>query len=119
MTRRLDITRDVCPMTTVKVGMALAKLAHGGELEVLLKKEALTKVVSSLKADGHRIAAAERREEIFVLHVAKGGGGAGRSEDGDNSCRKRLIPARVAPALLSPRLHRVPAARAGSGALRR
>ena len=85
MTRRLDITRDVCPMTTVKVGMALAKLAHGGELEELLKKEALTKVVSSLKADGHRIAAAERREEIFVLHVAKGGGGAGRSEDGDNS----------------------------------
>jgi len=69
MTRLLDITRDVCPMTTVKVGMALAQLEHGAALEVLLKQEALTKVVASLKADGHRVAAAERREESFVLLV--------------------------------------------------
>lgn len=75
MTRRLDITRDVCPMTTVRVGMALARLAAGEELEVLLKEEALTKVVASLKTDGQRIAAVGRQEEFFLLLVEKAGQG--------------------------------------------
>jgi tRNA 2-thiouridine synthesizing protein A len=79
MTRRLDITRDVCPMTTVKVGMALAGLAPGAELEVLLREEALTKVVASLKTDGQRIASVGRREEFFLLLVEKSGQGTGTS----------------------------------------
>ncbi|MHB8836994.1 MAG: hypothetical protein ACYC9Y_14995 [Candidatus Methylomirabilia bacterium] len=41
MTGLLDITRDVCPMTTVKVGMALARLAHGEELQVMVREAAM------------------------------------------------------------------------------
>ena len=78
MTRRLDITRDVCPLTTVKIGMALGRVEPAGTLEVLLRKEALTKVVSSLKTDGHRVTAVGREGESFVLLVTKdGAGGAG------------------------------------------
>lgn len=77
MTRQLDITRDVCPMTTVKVGMTLARLARGEELQVLVREEALRNVAASLKSDGHRIEEVGRREEFFELRVVKGGAGAG------------------------------------------
>lgn len=55
MTRLPDITRDVCPMTTVKIGMALARLAPAEELQVMVREEALRNVIASLKIDGHRI----------------------------------------------------------------
>lgn len=77
MTRQLDITRDVCPMTTAKVGMTLARLAQGEELQVLVREDALRNVAASLKADGHRIQEVGRREEFFQVLVLKGGAGAG------------------------------------------
>lgn len=82
MTRMLDITRDVCPMTTVKVGMTLARLLPGEELRLLVREEALRNVVASLKTDGHRIESVGRQEDFFLLLVAKEwpgvGGSAGR-----------------------------------------
>jgi len=77
MTRKLDITRDVCPMTTVKVGMALALLAPGESLEVRLREEALRNVIAALKADGHRIAATASAAGDYVLKVASGCLGSG------------------------------------------
>jgi len=74
----LDITRDVCPMTTVKVGMILSRLAPGDEMQVLVREEALRNVVAALKTDGHRIESVGRQEEFFLLRVVKGGAGAGR-----------------------------------------
>lgn len=76
MTRLLDITRDVCPMTTVKVGMTLASLAPGEELRLLVREEELKKVIASLKADGHRIESVGRQEDFFLLLVAKAGASA-------------------------------------------
>lgn len=76
MSRLLDISRDVCPMTTVKVGMALSRLAPGETLEVRVSEGALKNVIASLKADGHRIASADRRAQGFLLAVEKGGAGA-------------------------------------------
>lgn len=82
MTRLLDITREVCPMTTVKVGMAMARVAPAEELQVRVREEALRDVVASLKADGHRIESVSRREAFYLLHVEKGvastGGSAAR-----------------------------------------
>lgn len=72
----LDITRDVCPMTFVKVKMGLTKVAPSGKLNVLLKEEALKNVISSLKAEGHKVTRVERREEAFFLEVEKGGASA-------------------------------------------
>ncbi len=74
MGSEIDITKDVCPMTFVKVKIALAKIAPSGKLAVLLKEEALKNVISSLKTEGHRVTGVSRRESAFVLEVEKGGG---------------------------------------------
>ncbi len=69
----LDITRDVCPMTFVKVKLALAKIAPSETLAVLLREEALKNVIASLKTDGHRVTGVIRRESAYLLEVEKNG----------------------------------------------
>lgn len=73
MTATLDIRKDVCPMTFVKVKMGLAKVPAGGTLNVLLAGEALKNVIASLKQEGHRVARVERLEEAYLLVVERGG----------------------------------------------
>ena len=73
MTSMLDITGDVCPMTFVKVKMALAKIASEETLSVLLKEEALKTVISSLKAEGHKVTKVVGRVDVFLLMVEKSG----------------------------------------------
>lgn len=65
----IDITGDVCPMTFVKVRMALQKIAPGGKIEVRLKEEALKNVISSLKAERCRVANVKRDGPVFLLEV--------------------------------------------------
>ena len=77
MTPLLDITGEVCPMTFVKVKMALQKIGPSGKLDILLKEEALKNVISSLKAEGHKVTRAERRDTVFLLEVEKNDAGAG------------------------------------------
>lgn len=76
MTQRLDITKDVCPMTFVKVKIALSKLPLRGRLVVLLKEEALKNVISSLKQEGHKVTEVRREETAFQIVVDRGGTGA-------------------------------------------
>lgn len=71
MTTVLDITKDVCPMTFVKVKMALEKIAPAGRLNVLLKEEALKNVISSIKSEGHGIVQVEKKEELFLISIEK------------------------------------------------
>lgn len=71
MNPSLDITGDVCPMTFVKVKMALQKIEPSGKLNIMLKEEALKNVISSLKAEGHKVFMAERRDTVFLLEVEK------------------------------------------------
>jgi TusA-related sulfurtransferase len=70
-TPTIDITRDVCPMTFVKVKMSLAGLAPAALLDVRLKEDALKNVVSSLKTDGHKVTSVARDGELFVLTVER------------------------------------------------
>ena len=77
MSMLVDITRDVCPMTTAKVGMALAQLSAAGTLEIRLTQTALTNVMAAVKGQGHRVAAVGRAGEHFVLHVENGPAGEG------------------------------------------
>ncbi len=67
----IDITKDVCPMTFVKVKIALAALPPSGRVVVVLKEEALKNLISSLKAEGHRVAGASRRDSAYLLEVEK------------------------------------------------
>ncbi|MEW6720057.1 MAG: sulfurtransferase TusA family protein [Thermodesulfobacteriota bacterium] len=72
-TPMLDITKDVCPMTFVKVKMGLQKVAPSGKLNVRLKEEALKNVISSLKGEGHRVTNVSREDAVYILEVERGG----------------------------------------------
>lgn len=53
---RLDITKDVCPMTYVRVKLALEALETGQVLEVLLTgSEPCKNVPRSAREDGHEV----------------------------------------------------------------
>ena len=69
----LDITRDVCPMTFVKVKMGLLRIPPQGTLTVRLKEDALKNVITSLKSEGHRVGNVSREGGSFLLEVTKGG----------------------------------------------
>ena len=71
MIPRLDITKDVCPMTFVKVRLGLHNIAPSGKLNVRLKEEALKNVIAALKAGGHRVTNVSREGTIFLLEVEK------------------------------------------------
>lgn len=59
----IDITRETCPMTFVRVRLALDRLAAGQVLEVFLKgEEPRRNVPRTATEQGHRILAAEERE---------------------------------------------------------
>ena len=67
----LDITKDVCPMTFVKVKMALTRIGPSETLNVILKQEALKNVISSIKGEGHKITKVEGQEGAFLIVVEK------------------------------------------------
>lgn len=52
----IDITREVCPMTYVRVKLAVEALEEGATLEVLLRgSEPLLNVPRSAREDGHEV----------------------------------------------------------------
>lgn len=53
---RIDITREVCPMTYVRTKLALEALAPGAVLEVRLRgEEPLRNVPRSARDEGHEV----------------------------------------------------------------
>ena len=62
VTRTVDITREVCPMTYVRTKLALEALDAGRVLEVLLRgDEPLKNVPRSAREEGHEVLALEPR----------------------------------------------------------
>jgi len=60
----LDITRETCPMTFVRVRLALDRLPPGGVLEVLLKGEEPRRNVPRTAAEqGHAVLAQDDRAD--------------------------------------------------------
>jgi len=60
----LDITRETCPMTFVKVKLKLAQIKEGERLEVLLNKgEPLENVPRSCEEQGYRVLSNEPTDE--------------------------------------------------------
>lgn len=56
VSERLDITRDMCPMTFVKARLFLEKCQHGQIVEILLSEgEPLENLPDALKLDGHKL----------------------------------------------------------------
>lgn len=56
----LDITKETCPMTFVKVKLQLAKMKKGQELEVILNEgEPLENVPASCEEQGYKVLSIE------------------------------------------------------------
>jgi len=56
----LDITRETCPMTFVKVKLQLARMEAGEELEVILNEgEPLRNVPQSCEEQGYKVLSVE------------------------------------------------------------
>ncbi len=68
----LDITGDVCPMTLVRVRMALDKLTGGSVLRILMAGgEPVASIPRTLRDEGHEVLAVERQGDAFAVTVRK------------------------------------------------
>jgi tRNA 2-thiouridine synthesizing protein A len=64
VTRTLDITREVCPMTYVRTKLALEALDEGAVLEVVLRgAEPLKNVPRNARDEGHEVLSLESRAD--------------------------------------------------------
>ena len=69
---KLDITKDKCPITFVKVKVKLAKLDTGDRLEVLLSEgEPLKNVPRSAEEQGHKVLEIEPDGQFFKVLIEK------------------------------------------------
>ncbi len=64
MLTTIDITREVCPMTYVRVKLAVEALEDGATLEVILRgQEPLTNVPRSALEEGHEVLSIQPLED--------------------------------------------------------
>lgn len=69
----LDITRDHCPMTFVKVKLELARLQKGDILDVTLDGlEPLANIPKAAQEQGHRVLEVVSRDGHFHVVIEKG-----------------------------------------------
>ena len=72
MRQDLDITREHCPMTFVKVKLALARLAPGDVLRVTMAGgEPVENVPRAAREQGHRVGELERVGEQYRVTIEK------------------------------------------------
>lgn len=68
----LDITGDVCPMTLVRVRMALDKVAPGAVLKVKMAAgEPVASIPRTLRGEGHELLCLERVGDHFEAAFRK------------------------------------------------
>lgn len=75
ITAAVDITDVICPITFVKVKVALEDIADGQLLAIRMNDgEPLQNVPRSLKDEGHLVTAVSRQDDgTFTVIVRKGG----------------------------------------------
>jgi TusA-related sulfurtransferase len=68
----LDITGDVCPMTLVRVRMALDRVAPGGELRVKMAGgEPVSSIPRTLRDEGHQVLSVGKDQDAFNVLFRK------------------------------------------------
>jgi tRNA 2-thiouridine synthesizing protein A len=73
MAKELDITDDHCPMTFVKVKLALAGMARGEELDVALAGgEPLNNVPRTVTEQGHQVLSIRQEGGVHHVLIRKG-----------------------------------------------
>jgi len=76
MTARIDITREVCPMTYVRTKLRLEELPGGALLEVRLRgQEPLRNIPRSAREEGHEVVSLQEEADgqgVWRLVLRKG-----------------------------------------------
>lgn len=69
----LDITGDVCPMTLVRVRMAMDRVGPGETLKIRMASgEPITSIPRTLRDEGHEVLAVDKTEgDVFDVTVRK------------------------------------------------
>jgi tRNA 2-thiouridine synthesizing protein A len=71
--KKIDLHGVACPMNFVKTKAALASLAAGELLEVILDEgDAILNVPRSVKEEGHQVVKVENLGETFRVVIRKG-----------------------------------------------
>lgn len=71
--KKLDLQGVACPLNFVKTKLALAALAAGDLLEVILDEgEAILHVPRSVKEKGHQVVQVENLGQTFRVVIRKG-----------------------------------------------
>ena len=71
--KKIDLHGVACPMNFVKTKVALASLAAGDLLEVILDEgDAILNVPRSVKEEGHQVVRVENLGETFRVVIRKG-----------------------------------------------
>jgi tRNA 2-thiouridine synthesizing protein A len=72
MSHFIDITKEHCPMTFVKVKLALSKIPSGDTLDVLLTEgEPLKNVPRTAKEQGHTVSEPVPKDGFYQLSIRK------------------------------------------------
>jgi tRNA 2-thiouridine synthesizing protein A len=69
---RIDITKEICPMTFVKTKLKLESMRSGQILEVTLREgEPLINVPISVKDEGHKIVSISKEGTSYKLLIER------------------------------------------------
>jgi tRNA 2-thiouridine synthesizing protein A len=69
---RIDITKEICPMTFVKTKLKLESMRSGEVLEVTLREgEPLRNVPRSVKEEGHKILDIRKDGTFYKLLIER------------------------------------------------
>lgn len=69
---KIDITKEICPMTFVKTKLKLETMSPGQVLEVTLREgEPLNNVPKSVKEEGHKILDLRKEGEVYKLLIER------------------------------------------------
>lgn len=70
--QRIDITKEICPMTYVKTKLKLETLRSGEVLEVTLRDgEPLMNLPRSVKEEGHKILDIRQQGDFFTILIER------------------------------------------------
>jgi len=70
--QRIDITKEICPMTYVKTKLKLETLSSGEVLEVTLRDgEPLMNLPRSVKEEGHRILEIRQKGDFYTILIER------------------------------------------------
>ena len=69
----IDITGEVCPMTSIKTKLKLKKMEPGGVLEVRVSEgEPVENLPRTVEREGHKILEIKKEDRFYIVRIERG-----------------------------------------------